>query len=457
MLRKSPEQKQPQTDLFKPLLSSFINMDEPLVKLSHELDWSILESAFADLYSHTGAPAKPVRRMAGLLMLKQVFNLSDERVVEVWQQNPYYQYFTGETHFQWQKPCDPSDLVHFRKRIGEDGARRIHQMSVGLFREELAKAKHVNVDTTVQEKNVTFPTDLKLAVKIIAQLNQIARSEGIEQRQRYTRVVKECRVRARFAHHPKRKKQARKAIRKVRTIAGRLLRELDRKLSPEQRERYVEKFELFERVLGQKRHDKEKIYSLHEPEVACIAKGKAHKPYEFGAKIGVATLPGSNIVVGVERFSGNPHDSQTLAATLARAEETSGRSFEEAVVDRGYRGAAHVGQTRVVLPSEQRDRKLSRRRRERKRKQCRGRAAIEPVIGHMKHDCRMERNYLKGAEGDVINAVLAGAAFNFRKFLAKAARFCRLFLAVLESSGQFVFTSFVSKQTNCRFCLCVSL
>lgn len=417
MLGKSPSQQHPQTHLFKPVLSSFIDMNHSLVKLSLCLNWKYLEDSFSDLYSKTGTPSKPIRLMSGLLLLKQLFDHSDEEVVEIWRQNPYYQYFTGGIYFQWDLPCDASDLVHFRKRIGEDGALKLFQLSVDLHQSKVEKATEVLIDTTVEEKNITFPTDTKLAVKIIEKCQVMAEKEGITLRQNYKRTVKEELIKCRFAHHPKRRKEGRKAMKRIKTIAGRLVRDLDRKANLAGKSFFEKDKALFTKVLNQKKEDKDKIYSLHEPHTACIAKGKADRPYEFGAKIGLATLPGSNVIVGIAHFLGNPHDSTTLEATLTSAETLAKKSFKAAIVDRGYRGQTQIGETEIVIPNPKKDQKLSKYQKSKKRKQCKSRAAIEPIISHVKHDYRMKRNYLKGVIGDKLNAILAVAAYNLKKSL----------------------------------------
>jgi IS5 family transposase len=417
MLGKSPDQQQ--KNLFRPLLKEFINMNHPLVILSNKIPWNELEKELANLYSHTGLPSKPVRLMAGLLILKQMYNHGDETIMSEWVRDPYFQHFCGEAEFQWTFPCDPSDLVHFRKRIGKEGVEKLLALSVQLQGKD-AKSRDVIVDTTVQEKNITFPTDAKLYRKIVSKCNKIAETEGIELRQSYSRTMKKLLIKQRFAHHPKRKKEAAKALRKMRTIAGRITRDLERKLQEDKLGRYQEQINLFTRVIHQKRHDKDKIYSLHEPEVACIAKGKAHKPYEFGSKVSFAMLPKSNIIVGVVNFKGNPHDSKTLKSTLDHCFKITGREFENAIVDRGYPGKKQIGNTNIVSPGSPRGKSEYEKRK--KRKQCRSRAAIEPVIGHIKQDCRMVKNYLKGSIGDEINAILAATALNFRRLLRKIER-----------------------------------
>jgi transposase, IS5 family len=447
MLGKSPDQNAAQEDIFRSSLRSLINPKQELVLLSAKIDWKSFEDSFAHLYSRTGTPSKPIRLMVGLLLLKQMCNLSDESVVAAWVQNPYYQYFTGETHFCWRLPCDPSDLVHFRNRIGKEGAEKIFSCSVSLFAEEVEKADVVNVDSTVQEKNITFPTDTKLAIKIINRCKKLAKEEGIVLRQTYTRTVKKNLIRVRFAHHPKRKKEGKSAMKTIKNIAGRLVRDVKRKLNPESLVKHLSSIERYEKVLAQKPTDKNKIYSLHEPDVACIAKGKSHKPYEFGCKVGFATLPKSNIIVGVAHFEGNPHDSQTLETTLESAEMTTKKHFRKAVVDRGYRGKSTVGETEVVIPNEKKDRGLTKNEKAVKRKLCRGRAAIEPLIGHLKSDHRMAINYLKGKIGDAFNALMSAAAFNFKKYLNRiSATF--FFLLFVLSKLVIYFSSFDSKGEN---------
>jgi IS5 family transposase len=324
--------------------------------------------------------------------------------------------------------------VHFRKRIGEEGALKLFQLSVDLHQTKVKKANQVLIDTTVEEKNITFPTDTKLAVKIIKKCQLIAEKEGITLRQNYKRTIKKELIKCRFAHHPKRKKEGRKAMKRIKTIAGRLVRDLDRKAVIGGKSFFEKDKALFTRVLNQKKEDKDKIYSLHEPHVACIAKGKAHKPYEFGAKIGLATLPGSNVIVGIAHFLGNPHDSTTLGDTLKNAEAMTSKLFKLAIVDRGYRGQTRIGNTEIVIPNPKKDEKLSPYHRSKKRKQCRSRAAIEPIISHVKHDYRMGRNFLKGIVGDKINAILAVTAFNLKKSLQELISWLQYLVAMFLST-----------------------
>lgn len=428
MLGKSPNQSTPQTDIFRPILSSYIDIKDPLVVLSQKINWACLESDFAKFYASKGAPSKPVRLMAGLLILKQMFNKSDEVIVVEWKQNPYYQYFTGGVYFEWELPCDPSDLVHFRNRIKEEGVLKLFAQSLELHKQKIEQAEEVITDTTVQEKNITFPTDTKLRLKSIKKIIQIAHKQGVKLKQTFDKELKTLKVDLRFSHHPKRRKQANQAQRRIKTIAGILLREINRKLQDTDKEVHKRILELITKVLSQTRHSKDKIYSLHEPQVACIAKGKSHKPYEFGSKISFSTLPKSNVIVDVSHFLGNPHDSKTLETVIPKLKSIMSNAFKFNIVDRGYRGKKTIEDIQIVIPNPKADSLKSIEYQNVKSRQCKSRAAIEPVIGHVKSDHRMLRNFLKGVQGDKINAILAGAAFNFKKALNEIKAFVFFYL-----------------------------
>ncbi len=415
MKGKLPNQNQ--RNLFRPILKDIINPKHELAILSDRINWQDFEDSFSPLYSHTGQPGTPIRTMVGLLLLKRIYNLGDETVIEQWVQNPYFQYFCGEAEFQWKPPCDPSDMVHFRKRIGEQGAEKILEVSIDARRDEIKTTNDVLVDTTAQEKNITYPTDSKLLIKVIKRCNKIAKQEGVEQRQTYHRTMKKLLLKQRFAHHPKRKKEAKAALRKLRTIAGRLVRELERKLAQEAFARYELELKNCLRVVEQKKSDNNKIYSLHEPDTACIAKGKAHKKFEFGSKVSFAVVPKVNIIVGIKNFNGNPNDTSTLEPALENVEKVSKIKFKNAIVDRGYKGKKKVRDTIIVSPKPPSSRQPYSKNT--MRKKCKSRAAVEPVIGHTKHGCRMIKNYLKGNAGNAINANLAAAGFNFKGLLRK--------------------------------------
>jgi IS5 family transposase len=406
-MRAKPK-KQPQGTFLFPDLLDQLDPKHPLLQLGARIPWERFEAEFAGCYSDQGRPAKPIRLMVGLMLLKQLENLSDERVVEAWTQNPYYQAFCGMTEFQWSLPCDPTDLVYFRKRIGEDGAQLIFEASVEVHGDD-AKEREITVDTTVQEKNITFPTDLKLMAKVIEGCRKIADREGIQFRRSFRRTLPKLRL--------KRMKMVKKA-RKMRTMAGALIRELRRKLPSEALVRHCEQLDLFEHVRNQRREDKNKVYSLHEPDILCISKGKAHKQYEFGRKASIAVTKTTGIIVGAMSFNENVYDGHTLPEVIEQCRTITGVCPTDAICDRGYRGLKQVGDTTIHIPKPPRE-KDSRYQRLKTRQRFRRRAAIEPVIGHLKHDHRMARSYLKGAVGDAINLFMAAAAFNFRKWMRK--------------------------------------
>jgi transposase, IS5 family len=413
MIGKSPNQGQ--KHLFLPNLTDFINPRHELCLLANRIDWKQFETEFAPLYSTLGQPAKPIRLMVGLLILKQIYDLGDETVMSEWVSNPYFQYFCGESVFQWQFPCDPSDLVHFRHRIGHEGVEKILAVSILLHGKEVLE-EDVSIDTTVQEKNITYPTDTKLAVKIIKQCRAIAEKQAVQLRQSYRFVVKDLLKKAN-ARSAKKAAEKRKARRKLKTIAKRLVRELKRKLSAASLAENQDMIELFEQVLKQKKEDKNKIYSLHAPETACIAKGKEHKKYEFGSKVAFVVSQKSNVVMAAVSFRGNPNDNQTLEKPLNQQERLTGVRAKRAYVDRGCKSQA-IGETQIISPSSGAGKTTAEK--SRLRKSFRRRAAIEPDISHLKSDFGLGRNYLKGEIGDEINAMLAASAFNFKSWMRKA-------------------------------------
>ena len=392
-----------------------LDSNDPLIALADTINWDAFEESFAKYYSDEGRPAKPIRLMVGLLILKQVENLSDESIVLQWKRNPYYQYFCGMQEYAPALPCDPTELVKFRKRIGKEGVGQIFAMSVGLHGKD-AEEKQVIIDTTVQEKNITYPTDGKLAIKMIHHLHNIAKEEKIQLRRTYVKEIKGHRISLRFFRHPKKIKKARSAMKRLKTITGILIRDLSRNMTEAQLEKYKETFELFLKVSDQKQKDSHKIYSLHEPHIYAIAKGKDHKKYEYGTKASVVMTQKSNVIVGVVAHQTNEHDSKTLGAALSHARKHRTKPIKEAICDRGYRGAKEVDGTAICIPDKPKKRD-TKHQREQKRKKFRRRAAIEPVIGHLKSDHRLARNYLKGFIGDEINLLLAAAAFNLKKWM----------------------------------------
>ena len=412
---RSKKEPQNQLQFLSPSLKEQLNPKHPLYLLSEQIDWEYFEDEFSSLYSKKGRPAHPIRLMSGLLILKAIYNLSDEKLVEAhWEMNLYFQYFCGALVSQWGQPCAASDLVHFRHRIGEEGVEKIFGQSIDKHGKD-GRDTHVSIDTTAQEKHITYPTDAKLAKKIIDKCVKKANSSGIKLRRSYKRTSKQLLRDTYNATHPKRRKKAVAARRKLKTIAGRLVRELERKLPQGS---YEAQLALFKRVLAQQRDSKHKVYSLHEPQVYCMSKGKAHKKYEYGCKASIALTQNTGIIVGAMTFKTNLYDAHTLPEVIGQIEKLTGKRPKTATVDRGYKGKQQVGTTKILTPKPPL-KKDSAYQKRKKRKQHRRRAAIEPIIGHLKADHRVVKNFLKGQTGDSINFMMAAAGFNFKKLMVK--------------------------------------
>lgn len=413
-----------QKNLFSGTFMDMLDSKDSLIVLANNFPWSKVETKFQKYYKNdkVGRPNKPIRLMVGLLLLKQLKNLSDESVVEYWKQNPYFQYFCGFNEYTPALPCHATELVKFRNRIGKDGFEFIFKCSVELHG-EAAKEEQVIIDSTVQESNMTFPTDGKLAIKIILKLLKISKKENVKLRRSFSKEIKELRIQLRFFRHPKKLKKALGAMKRLRAIAKILLRDIDRKFNDdlELHEKYAQTFYLFMKILSQEKNTPNKIYSLHEVDAYAINKGKDHKGYEFGTKASVVTTKTSNIIVGVAAHKENIHDSRTLDEVLANTVSNIGDSIiNEAICDRGYRGKKEVvineNTIKISLPGVQL-KKDTKQQINIKREKFKRRAAIEPIIGHLKSDHRMARNYLKGFQGDEINLLLAATAFNLKKWM----------------------------------------
>jgi IS5 family transposase len=411
-----------QSSFLLPELSSQLDPRQPLYRLALAMDWECFEEAFGPLYSGEGRPALPVRRMVGLLLLKHLHNLSDERVVEFWSLSAYAQFFCGEREMQWGVPCEASELVHFRARIGPGGAEKILAATIALHGGR-ALEKEVVVDTTTQEKNITFPTDTKLAAKIVRGGGKRARRHGIALRQSFVRTVPKLLQAQRGRRTKGGAVRARKAARRLKTIARQVVRQLERSLpagDPDHRWLAIAR-----RVLEQKRHDTHKVYSLHEPHVYCLSKGKEHKKYEFGAKASLVVGKIGGVILGAYSLPENDYDGHTVAPALEQVERLAGYRPQVAIADRGYRGRSQWGETTLVIPGvpKKSDSAYVKRK---ARARFRRRAAIEPRIGHLKSDFRLGRNFLKGQNGDSINLLLAAAASNLSLWMR------RLFSALLS-------------------------
>lgn len=407
-----PKKKNLQQSGFYSTFEEQLSRQHPLYLLANQVDWSVFERAFGKLYSREGRPAKPIRLMVSLLVLKHVRNLSDESVVEQWMENIYFQYFGGEKSYACGFPCEASELVHFRNRIGESGIELIFKESIRVNGKD-SREDEGTVDTTVQEKNITYPTDDKLHRKIINKCVRIAGEQGIELRQSYRCTVKKLALDQRFRRHPRNYRRARKADRKMKTIAGRLVRELERKLPAGL---YQTELALFKKVLKQKRHDTQKIYSLHEPHVNCISKGKEHKKYEFGSKVSIITTKKSGVIIGALNIEKNDYDAHTVDPAFDQQQRLTGIILKRAFMDRGYRGITQVRGTRIEIPKPF-AKSVNGYQQQQLKKGFKRRAAIEPKISHLKEDHRLNRNYYKGIKGDTINVMLAAAAMNFKRMM----------------------------------------
>ena len=424
-----------QDDLLRPRLVDMIDARHELVKLAALIDWEFFEREWAGFFpSATGRPATSPRLIAGLMYLQHTFHLSDEAVVARWVENPYYQHFTGETFFQHRPPIDPSSLVRWRKRIGEEGVEWLLSKTIeagrasGMVSDKSLKC--VAVDTTVMEKNIAHPTDARLYERARALLVGLAKEAGIELRQSYARLAPRLAAQVGRYAHARQFKRMRKALRQLKGYAGRIRRDLRRHLQdiPEGalRDRNLEALWLVGRLLEQTPKSKGKIYSLHEPEVDCISKGKARVRYEFGTKVSLATTIDGGFVVGARSFPGNPYDGHTLGPALEQVAILTDHLPDLAVVDRGYRGHG-VSSTKVLISGMRRGltpllAKLLKRR-----------SAIEPEIGHMKMDGRLTRCPLKGRIGDAVFAVLCACGHNIRKILAHLRALLSLFLQMLAA------------------------
>ena len=407
----------PQKDLFQPQLVDIINPNHPLVRLTKIIDWEQLDSMLSVHFSSVGAAALPTRLMAGLLYLQHLHNLSDEIVLEQWLESPYYQYFCGETFFQHDFPCHPTSLVKWRKRLGEEGCEWLLTQTIqaGLKLKVIkpASLKRVVVDTTVQEKNITFPTDAKLYNKARQQLIQVAKEQNITLRQTYDKACRELIPKIGRYGHAKQYKRMRKAIKQVKGFLGRVLRDIDRQvkrqgltLTQKQEDTLNQAYQL----LKQTRQSKNKLYSLHEPNVDCISKGKAHKRYEFGVKASIAVTAKESFIVGARSYPGNPYDGHTLKDQLQQVKTLTGKKPETCFVDRGYKGSG-VEDIKVLIAGQKRGVP-------KKEKPWMGRRnSVEPIIGHLKSDGKLRRCFLKGVLGDAINVILSACGQNLRKLL----------------------------------------
>jgi IS5 family transposase len=426
-LQKMKPRREPKTlEIFKVRLEAIINKSHPLVKLSDTINWKELEKKLSEKYAEKmGAPGKEIRLMVGLQYLKYMYNESDEMIVQKFVENPYYQYFCGNEYFEHSLPIDSSSMTRFRKRMGTETIEE-------LFKETIKSAESIkqikekdfeqlNVDTTVEEKAISFPTDAKLYCKMLEVLVEQANKKGITLRQSYKFVSKKALTKQAGYAHAKQMKRARKMTKKLKTYLGRVYRDIIKKAEIKDEE-LIEKLSLAEKLLRQTKESKNKLYSIHAPEVECISKGKAHKRYEFGCKVSMVTTSKNNWVVAIQAHHGNPYDGHTLKSSIEKAEEMTRWKAKNVNVDLGYRGHDYDGQAQVNIANRLRMKNKAKSL----IKWLKRRSAIEPIFGHLKSDNRLDRNLLKGKDGDHINALLAACGFNLRKLYAV------FFLPILE-------------------------
>ena len=422
-----------QSQLFEdagPRLVDFIDMKHPLVKMADQMQWELFENHWQALFSDAGGPmANSGRRVGALLMLKHMEALSDERLIDVWLTNPYYQYFSGETHFQHKPPADPTSLGRWRQRLGEEGLEwlltTVVESAIDSGVVERQSFSHVCVDSTVMEKHILHPTDSGLLEKMRKKLVAFMQEHELSIRQTYSRQgPRTAQQTGRYAH-ARQFKRMRRALRKQRTWVGRLTRELQRQIDqlPElAKEQARALIELSEQLIKQAKNPKtkEKVYSLHEPAVDCISKGKAKKRYEFGTKVGITCTQKDGFVIGIRSYPGNPYDGHTLHDLLQQTETITSETIKTVAVDLGYR-AKHDTDAEVI----HRGKKLSKRQ----KKRLRRRSMLEAMIGHMKTDGLLDRCHLKGTLGDALHAILCGIGHNLRlmRNYWKKVPFCLIF------------------------------
>ena len=410
-----PADERAEDDLFRTELVNLIDHRHELVKLGELIDWQAITDEWSPQFvSTTGRPALHTRLMAALLYLKHVYALSDEDTVARWSENPYWQHFSGERYFRHDLPCDPSSLVRWRQRIGEAGCEWLLAQSIAAATKgrvvKRASLDEVVLDTTVSPKAIAHPTDSRLLNRAREQLAQAAQDAGITLRQSHARVGKATEHQAGRYAHAKQYRRMQREIRKLRTWLGRVIRDVQRK-GGEVTGALKQKIEIAQRLYAQRRDSKNKLYALHAPEVECIAKGKVRTPYEFGVKVSVAVTAKEGLVVGMRSMPGNPYDGHTVDSQIEQIEILSGVTPKIALVDRGYRGVEPLANTRLLVSHTRRlPRKL--------KKLLKRRQVVELMIGHMKADGLLDRNWLKGALGDAMHAILCGAGHNLRMILA---------------------------------------
>ena len=448
-------------DFFRARLDGMVDPRHPLVVLTGRLPWAQIEQVLASHFERKartpgtvtardmlgehavefgggigigGRPRLPVRLMASLLYLKNSFNLSDEELVARWSENVVWQFFSGMEYYEPRLPCDATQIGRFRTAIGEEGLEQLLKFTIQTAVEikaiKPAELERVIVDSTVQEKAIAHPVDSRLLEIARHKVVKAAKATGIALKQTFAAEGKELRRKAGGYAPAKQFKRLKKVVKRQRTILGVVMREVQRKLdaqdqaiaaggAPDKEPTGATALgalrtllERAERIRTQQRHDKNKLYALHAPEVECIGKGKARKPYEFGVKVSLAVTHKQGLMVGARAFPGNPFDGHTLAQQLEQTTnllQDLGRQPKQAIVDLGYRGVDADNPGVEIIHRGKYKKLTALQRRWLKRRQ-----AIEPMIGHTKSDHRMDRCWLKGAVGDALHAISCAAGYNIR-------------------------------------------
>jgi len=403
-------------------LQDIIDTNHPLVQLADSIDWESIEEELSEAYpSTTGHPNKPIRLMVGLHYLRYMFDLSDESIVWAYIENPYYQYFCGETVFQYAFPIDRSSMSRFRERLKKKKLYKLLQETIKSgFKTKVLKAKSVEcavIDSTVQEKNIAYPTDAKLYYKGILLLGELAKKVGITLRQSYKFEGKRLLIKYGRYNHAKQFKRKKAALKKLKVRLGRVYREILRKSEEKAINLDLDARILLEqcqRLYDQKRNSKNKLYSFHESQTVCISKGKAHKRYEFGNKSTFITTAKECFIIHADAHEGNPYDGHTLTEALNSTNKTVSNFFNKTIdylfTDKGYKGHGYTGDTTVLMETS---------KNKKKHKLLKRRSSIEPVFSHTKQHHRMGRNFLKGEQGNLINTVLSACGYNLKKIYNK--------------------------------------
>ena len=434
--------KQPQSDLdiFKSRLDNMIDMKHPMVLLAQRIDWDEITVSFGKFFTEKGRPALPTCLLVGLHLIKHMQGLSDEAVCAAWVENPYHQFFCGNQFFATKLVLDRSSMTRWRKRVGSEQLETLLAETLRIALATNATTpeafERVTVDTTVQTKAVAHPSDAQLLLRAIQTLARMAKAKGIKLRQSFLFVAKAARVEVTRLLHRGAKKQAMRNVRKLRTFAGRLRRDIGRKAAGAEglEVAFADILAIADRVIAQRADSKNKVYAIHAPEVECIAKGKARTKYEFGVKTSIATTNartnGGQFIVGMMAMPGSPYDGHTIQQQIDQVERMTGVTVERAYVDLGYRGHNYKGKAEVYLP---RDRSVTSPA---IKKERRRRSAIEPIIGHLKSDGLLERNHLKGSDGDAINAILCAIGHNMRLLAAWLKVLWRALFMFMEKQHQ---------------------